>query len=295
MFTLFAIISGVLNTVTVMQNGDLTGFYGAYSGTVLVHLVGLVTVLVIYAFMRKGLPVRQKTPAWIYMGGVIGVGTVVFMTGAYRYIDVTALTALGLLGQTLCSIVVDQFGLFGSEKHSFSVGRCWAVLAVAAGAAVMIFPMDDTALVGVLMALGSGVTIVCARVLNGRLALRQGAMRSTVMNYVTGLLTAAVFMLLLGRGEPLWTAPAISSNWFMYLGGAFGVGMIMLLNVTVPRISSFAFTLLAFVGQISSSLLLDTLLQGVFSTRNLLGGILVAVGLTLDAWLTKKQAHEHAA
>lgn len=294
MFTLFAIISGVLNTVTVMQNGDLTEFYGAYSGTVLVHLVGLVTVLMIYAFMRRSLPAQQKAPAWMYMGGVIGVGTVVFMTGAYRYIDVTALTALGLLGQTLSSIVVDQFGLFGSEKHSFHMGRCWAVLAVAAGAAVMIFPMDGTSLVGVLMALGSGVTIVCARVLNGRLALRQGAMRSTVMNYLTGLLTSALVMLMLGRGEPLWTAPAMSSNWFMYLGGAFGVGMIMLLNVTVPRISSFAFTLLAFVGQILSSLLLDTLLSGAFSMRNLLGGVLVAVGLTLDAWLTKRQSHVQA-
>lgn len=290
MYTIWAIISGVLISLTVMQNGDMSDFYGSYSGAVLIHFVGLVTVLAFFIFMRKTLPAKQKASPWMYMGGIVGVGTLVFTTMAYQHLGVMAITALGLLGQCISSIIVDHFGLFGAQKNPFFSGRSLAVLAVLAGAVVMIVPIGDTSMAAVLMALASGVTIVCSRVINGRLALRQGAMRSTVMNYVTGLLTSAVFMLVLGMGEPLWTAPAWSSNWFMYTGGAVGVCLIMLLNITVPRVPSFAFTLLQFTGQIFSGMLLDTLLTGVFSVRSLIGGLLVATGLSLDAWMSRRRS-----
>lgn len=294
MFTILAMISGVINTVTVMQNGQLTAFYGSYSGTVLIHLTGLLAILLCTAFNRKALPARQKAPLWMYLGGVVGVGTVVFITSAYGGVGVTAITALGLLGQTLTSIFVDHFGLMGSRRSPFFPARCWAVLAVAAGAAVMIFPMGETAPWAVAMAMGSGLTIVCARVLNGQLSQRQGAARATVMNYATGLATSVILMLFLGRGEPLWVSPALSDNWFMYLGGVFGVCLIVLLNVTVPQVPSFAFTLLQFTGQIFTGLLLDTLLEGAFSWQNFFGGVLVAVGLGLDAWLSRRRLAREA-
>ncbi|MDD3334704.1 MAG: DMT family transporter [Eubacteriales bacterium] len=295
MYTILSMVSGFLNSITVMQNGDLSAFYGAYSGAVIIHLVGLVVVLCWYAAVRHTLPPKQKLPLWMYMGGVIGVGTVVLTTSAYGGVSVTAIGALCLLGQTLASIAVDQFGWFGAQKSPFFAGRCLALAAAAAGVVIMILPMGEGNLLAALMALASGVTIVFARVVNGQLALRNSPMRSTVMNYVTGLTTSAVLMLLIGRGEPMWTQGfTLSNNWFMYLGGAVGVGLITLLNITVPKVPSVLFTLLQFVGQILMGLLLDTLLTGVFSWRSLVGGLLVAVGLLLDMWMNRRRTARRA-
>ena len=290
MFTILATLTGVLNTITVMQNGQLSAFYGSYSGTVLIHLVGLLTVLLIALFNHKTWPERRGAPWWMYLGGVVGVGTVVFITSAYGGISMSAITALGLLGQSVTSIFADQYGLFGSDKTPFFPGRCWAVLMVILGVAMMIFPMGQATVGAVVFALLSGLTIVFARTLNGQLTQRQGAMRSTVMNYITGLGTSILVMLFLGMKEPMWTSPALSGNWFMYLGGTLGVCLIMLLNVTVPKVPAFAFTLLQFLGQMVTSLALDAMLTGAFSVRNLLGGILVWIGLALDVWMRKRRA-----
>lgn len=289
MLLILSVVAGMLNALTAAQNGELAEVYGKLSSVAIVHLVGLIVVLCLYLFKRKTLPPKQQTAPWMYLGGVIGVGTVLFLNTAYTGVTVAAIMALSLLGQTVTSIAVDHFGLFGAQRKPFARARLSAVAAVAAGAAVMIFPMGDTSPVAALCALGSGVTIVAARTVNGRLAVRQGAMRSTVMNYVTGFVTVTLLALLIGRGEPFWTGVTQRGNLFMYLGGAFGVVLIMLLNLTVPRLSALSSTMLQFTGQMLMSLLVDTVLTGAFSWRNLAGGALVAAGLLLDAAIGKRK------
>ncbi|MEG1776389.1 MAG: DMT family transporter [Clostridia bacterium] len=287
MFTLFAVISGVLTTLTVAQNGQLADFYGSYSAAMLIHAVGMITVLCWRFFQRKSLPPKKPAPPWMFMGGVIGVATTVFINSAFGGVSVTAIMALGLLGQLMTSIVVDQLGFLGTQKNRFSSKRLLGLTAVLGGAAAMLFPLGETSWVAVLLSLVSGVTIVFARMINGQLAERQGAMRSTVMNYITGLTGTTLLMLLVGRGEPFFTDFRFSPNVFIYLGGAVGVVLTMLLNLTVPKLPAFAFTLLQFVGQIFTGLVLDVLLQGSFSWQSALGGVLVAAGLCLDNAVTK--------
>ncbi|MEF9878410.1 MAG: DMT family transporter [Clostridia bacterium] len=288
LFTLLSILAGVLTALSVAQNGQLAGFYGNYSATVMIHVVGLVTVLFFRVLSSKKLPPKQATKPWMFMGGMVGVATTVFINQAYGGVSVTAIIGLGLLGQILTSIAVDHFGLLGANRSPFFAKRLYEVAVVVLGAVIMLLPFQANSWLAVLMALCSGVTIVIARTINGKLATRQGALRSTVMNYVTGLLTGTVMMLLLGRGEPIWvTGFQASSNVFMYLGGAAGVGLIMILNMTVHKIPAFALTMLQFTGQIFTGLLLDALAFGKFSWQSAVGGLLVAVGLCLDSYFTK--------
>lgn len=290
MFTLLSMLAGVITAVTVAQNGQLARFYGDYSAAVLIHLTGLATVLCFRFLLRRRLPPKLPARPWMYLGGVIGVGTTVFMTMAYGGVGVTAILGLSLLGQSVTSIAVDQLGLLGAQRSPFFPERLVGLAAVVLGAAIMLFPLEETSWTAALLALGSGVTIVFARTLNGQLAKRQGPLRSTVMNYVTGLAVTAAIMLLAGRGEPFWTDFRLSSNLFMYLGGAFGVGLIMLLNLTVNKVPAFALTLLQFTGQIFAGLLLDALTQGAFAWQSALGGALVAAGLCLDGYATRRRA-----
>ena len=289
MFTIFALLTGVLNAVTVLQNGQMAAFYGDYSASVFIHLVGLATVLCVFAFMRRGMQPKEHAAPWMYLGGVVGVGTVVFISFAYSGVSVTAITGLGLLGQTIASLIVDRFGLLGSQKVPFRKEKLIGTAAVLAGSLTMILPFKGVNVLAALAALASGFTIVTARTMNARLAERQGAMRSTVMNYVTGLVTSIVFLLVLGMKEPMITDFRFSSNWFMYLGGALGVCLIMLLNVTVSRISALSMTLLQFTGQIGTSYLLDILLQNGVSWQTLAGGLLVTIGLVINTIAENKK------
>lgn len=287
-FTLFALLTGVLNAVTVLQNGQMAGFYGDYSASVLIHLVGLIAVLAAACATRRGFPVKQRTALWMYMGGVVGVGTVVFLNLAYSGVSVTAITGLGLLGQTVASLIVDRFGLLGSKRVPFQKEKLFGTAAVFAGALTMVLPLHGAKVLAALAALASGFTIVTARTMNARLAERQGAMRSTVLNYVTGLATSILFLLLLGLKEPMVTNFELSSNWFMYFGGALGVCLIMLLNVTVSKVSALTVTLLQFTGQIFTSLLLDLLLKNGISWQSVAGGVLVSIGLVINTFAENK-------
>jgi transporter family-2 protein len=117
---------------------------------------------------------------------------------------------------------------------------------------------------------------------------------STFYNYVLGLITAIPVFLLLGRGEPALAGLALTQNWWIYLGGAIGVITVWLSNVVVVKIPALYITLLMFVGQVFTGVVLDTLIDGTFSSQNLIGGLFVAVGLSLNL-LFERRASRRAA
>ena len=61
MLTFLAIVSGALSAITVVQNGNLALYLGNYRATVVVHAVGLVTVLLVLAVRRQRIT-WQKMP-----------------------------------------------------------------------------------------------------------------------------------------------------------------------------------------------------------------------------------------
>ena len=69
---------------------------------------------------------------------------------------------------------------------------------------------------------------------------------------------------------------------WIYLGGAIGVITVWLSNVVVAKIPQLYITLLMFVGQVFTGVIMDALHDGAFSTANIIGGVLVALGLALN-------------
>lgn len=119
MFYLLAMFGGFLVAVMVVINGGLTAAYGAWLATIIIHVVGLVTILIVYAFHRGPLLPKIRLPLYYFLGGAIGVGTTLFNNMAFGVISLSAITGLGLLGQGLTSLVVDHFGIMGMEKRPF--------------------------------------------------------------------------------------------------------------------------------------------------------------------------------
>ena len=58
-----------------------------------------------------------QNPAWMYLGGVIGILTTLFNNFAFGKISMTGLVALSLFGETVTALTIDVTGLFGMQKR----------------------------------------------------------------------------------------------------------------------------------------------------------------------------------
>lgn len=145
----------------------------------------------------------------------------------------------------------------------------------------MLDNLGNAALYAVLFSFGAGVTVVLSRTVNAGLARKTGELQSSLLNHITGLWVAVIFFFLFGRNE-MTAFHGISAEWWIYLGGILGVTVVLLCNITVPRVPAFQLTLLTFVGQVFSGIVIDLLAHNPYSQATLWGGVLVAGGVLLN-------------
>lgn len=270
----------------VAINGVLTERYGVYSATVIIHVAGLILIAA-SALIKRERPFA-KMQAWpLYLGGAIGVFTTVFNNLAFGRISVSAIVALGLFGQSVTGILIDQYGWMGMPKHPFNRRKLIGFALILCGIVAMTDRFD---LIPVLVSLATGVTVIVSRTINAKLADLTSKTISTFYNYVIGLICAIALYFALGSGESV--NAAVAPNWYIFTGGALGMCVVWLSNVTVMKVSAFYLSLLLFIGQVFSGLVIDALISQSFSPRNLIGGVLVAAGLCVNLVLERRGKKE---
>jgi transporter family-2 protein len=141
--------------------------------------------------------------------------------------------------------------------------------------------------IAILGVIFSGVTIVLARMCNARLAQSSGAAFSSLMNYVTGLLGSLIAFWVMGAAAKA-AFPVAGTSITIYMGGALGLVSIFILNNIPHRMPATQMTLLIFVGQLFSGLLLDYFATHKFSLGTLVGGMLVLSGLAVNIYGDRK-------
>ena len=70
-----ATLCGIIVTTMNVFNGQLSDYTGVYLSTVIIHLVGLVTFLIIMKIKDKKVCFKKQIPLYMYCGGCIGVLT----------------------------------------------------------------------------------------------------------------------------------------------------------------------------------------------------------------------------
>ena len=133
----------------------------------------------------------------------------------------------------------------------------------------------------VLLAFGAGVTIVVSRMINAKLAEYVGDHMSTLMNFIVGLIGATVLAFLLKAKIPE-SATFTLQQLPLYLGGILGVGMVFIANVITKKIPAYQLTLLMFVTQLFTGIILDYFVYKIFSGGKLVGGLFVLLGLIVS-------------
>ena len=124
-----------------------------------------------------------------------------------------------------------------------------------------------------------------SRSVNYVLSNKIGMYQSTLFNYIFGLSGSFLLLLISGETFKLFTSSSYSAPWFVYAGGLLGVIVVTMLSFLSSKVSSFYLTLLLFVGQLFTGIIIDALSTGKISFYQLVGGALVVLGLTYNLYI----------
>lgn len=137
----------------------------------------------------------------------------------------------------------------------------------------------------------AGTAVVVARSINANLARKIGLNSSTFFNFIVGLILSFIILIIFGGGLGSFSTVDIGAiPLWAYIGSVVGVGVVFLSNYTAVRMSAFYLTLLIFIGQLFSGVLIDFVILDSLSLGKLLGGLLVLIGLSYNLYLDKRRA-----
>lgn len=133
----------------------------------------------------------------------------------------------------------------------------------------------------VVLGIASGASVVLSRMVNAGLGQRIGVYHSTRMNYITGLCVSLLALLIVREPMPVLAPVTGLRSVVMYCGGLLGVVTVVLSNIITPRLSAFVLTLIIFISQFSTGMLLDLLREGALSPGQIAGAGIMLAGLIL--------------
>lgn len=132
-----ATIAGLAGSVQVAVMGRFGGRIGVFealSFSTAVQLLFSVLLLLAVRGGIGGLDRAFKTPAWMWIGGLMGLTVVGAITFAQPRIGATATIGILIAGQLVMGAVIDRFGLFGVEQIAISTPRAVGIVLLGIGA-----------------------------------------------------------------------------------------------------------------------------------------------------------------
>lgn len=135
----------------------------------------------------------------------------------------------------------------------------------------------------ILISIFSGVIIVTSRILNTKLSDEIGLIESSYFNYFTAAITSVIMFLIIKEKFNLSSFEELPL--YVYFGGFLGVIIVILNSVVTPKLPAFNVTLLIFIAQLFTGIVIDWLISGTVPLMKISGGILVVVGLSYNLYI----------
>lgn len=135
----------------------------------------------------------------------------------------------------------------------------------------------------ILISILSGVIIVTSRILNTKLSHEIGLIESSYFNYLTAAITTVIMFFIIG--EKVSISSFNTLPFYSYLGGFLGVLIVILNSVVTPKLPAFNVTLLVFIAQLFTGIIIDWLISGIIPASKIVGGILVVAGLSYNLYV----------
>lgn len=137
----------------------------------------------------------------------------------------------------------------------------------------------------VIFALLAGTLIILCISINGILAAKVGLIQAGITNYLVGLLSSFVYIVIIIIINKFSLTNLLHLNsgipFYFFLGGAVGSVIMLLNSLIINNLSAVYVTILVFIGQLSTGIFIDYLSGGGLPVGKIIGGMLILAGLYL--------------
>jgi transporter family-2 protein len=134
--TVLAGLAGSVQVAVMGRFGSRVGVLEALTFATGVQLLLSAAILLIARAGTGDLGGAFRTPAWMWLGGVMGLTVVLAITFAQPRIGATATIGILIAGQLVMGAVIDRFGLFGVDRIDISAPRAVGIVLLGIGAAL---------------------------------------------------------------------------------------------------------------------------------------------------------------
>lgn len=141
----------------------------------------------------------------------------------------------------------------------------------------------------IILAAITGGLVILSMIINSRLANKIGVLQGTLVNYIVGLGFTLVLVMILKGPREFITNNLSNVPFYGFLGGFIGVMVVATSNVIIPKIPAIYSTLLIFIGQVFTGIIIDYIRLSSVSKGKIIGGLIIVLGLLYNTNLDKEQ------
>jgi len=140
-YVIIAALSGAAMALQGTFNAALGKIVGIWQSTLLVHLIGTLSVTLIIIFLGKGFESLNKigsVPWYAFLGGILNVLIIYTVVRTIPQIGVGNATTAIIVAQILTAVAIDSTGAFGMEKYEFHYIDLLGILLLAIGTRILL-------------------------------------------------------------------------------------------------------------------------------------------------------------
>ncbi len=135
---IIALLDGFAFSIESTINGHVgtvlhSPIYSAFLTFIIASIILIVINLVQGNFKNMKYIVSERTPWWNFLGGIIGGINIFINAFLVPQIGIGLATILGLLGQIIISLVIDNWGFLGAEINKISKLQITGILTIILG------------------------------------------------------------------------------------------------------------------------------------------------------------------
>lgn len=137
MYEIGAIFIGIFIAIMATFNAILHSYSGSYLSILIIHIVGLITLIFILIVKKQKIIFNKKVPAYLFSAGAIGVLMVLLSNICFTHLGASLTLSLTVFGQLVVSCFIDHFGLLGMNTYKFQNKKIIGFIIISIGIVVM--------------------------------------------------------------------------------------------------------------------------------------------------------------
>ncbi len=141
LYIVIAALSGSAMALQGTFNAVLGKIVGIWQSTLLVHVIGTLSVTLIIILIGRGFEGLDKigsVPWYAFLGGILNVLIIYAVVRSIPEIGVGNVTTAIIVAQILTAVAIDSTGAFGMDKYDFKYIDLLGILFLALGTRILL-------------------------------------------------------------------------------------------------------------------------------------------------------------